>query len=404
MGLPVALAMESRGHTVCGHDANPAVAGYLKDRVIPFREDGLQPLLDVHNVGWRDSIDGVVAESDIIFIAVQTPHDKEYEGSTPLPETRKDFDYSYLKESVGRVADACERLGERKTVAVISTCLPGTFERDIRPLLNDFVDYVYTPQFIAMGTVLQDYLHPEFNLIGVCNEPAADLLEEFYSSINDAQCVRTDVTTAEGAKVAYNCWITAKTVVANTWGELSERLGMDFSAIKATWDLSTRRLISSRYTDAGMSDGGGCHPRDNIAMSWLADEAGMSFNLWEALMKSREEYEAWHAELIATAADETGLPITLLGRAFKPETDIETGSAAILVGEFLHRAGCDFLHVNDLHCLHSAVYFIGTNNERYRSYEFPPGSVVLDPFGQIPDRDGVTVRRIGRNKGTHAAK
>ena len=396
--------MESRGHTVCGHDANPDVEGYLKSRTVPFREDGLQPLLDVHNVQWCDSVDGVVADSDTIFVAVQTPHDKEYEGSAPLPGARKDFDYGYLKESVGRVADACERLGERKTVAVISTCLPGTFERDIRPLLNDFVDYVYTPQFIAMGTVLQDYLHPEFNLIGVCNESAADLLEEFYSNINDAQCVRTDVTTAEGAKVAYNSWITAKTVVANAWGELSERLGMDFDAIKETWDLSTRRLISSRYTDAGMSDGGGCHPRDNIAMSWLSNEVGMSFNLWDALMAAREEYEAWHAELIAAAADETGLPIILLGRAFKPETDIETGSAAILVGEFLRRAGCDFLHVNDLHCLHPAVYFIGTNNERYRSYEFPPGSVVLDPFGQISDRDGVTVRRIGRNKGTHAAK
>src|SRR5690606_21623975 len=153
------------------------------------------------------------------------------------------------------------------------------FRREFRSLFGDDIPYAYTPQFIAMGTVLDDYLHPEFNLIGVDDPVAAVTLESFYATINDALPVITDVTTAEGIKVSYNAWLTAKTVIANAWGEMCERLGMDFDAMFEAWSLSRDRLISPRYMKAGMSDGGGCHPRDNIAMSWLANEVEMSYNL-----------------------------------------------------------------------------------------------------------------------------
>lgn len=396
LGMPVALAIESRGHQVCGYDINPDVKTYLDGRQIPYREEGLQPLLDQHRIEWCDSIGAVVDRSDIVFIATQTPHGPQYEGVTPLSRTRADFDYSYLKTSVYEAAKACAESASPKTVVVISTCLPGTFERDIARLLNDKVDYAYSPLFIAMGSVLSDYLYPEFNLVGVRSERAADRLEEFFATINNAPCVRTDITTAEGIKVSYNTIITAKTVIANAWGELSERLGMNFDDIKKAWDLSTKRLLSARYLDAGMSDGGGCHPRDNIALSWLADEVGMSHNLWDDLMSAREEYEAWHAEVAMEAALGHRLPLVVLGRAFKPETDLETGSAAMLMVEILRRQGMRLLHVNDLDHLVPAVYFIATKNERYRSYAFPPGAIVIDPFGYLPDRDGVAVRRLGR--------
>lgn len=398
LGLPVAVAINSKGHRVAGYDANPAVRGYLGDRKVPYREEGLQDLLMAHQIRSCDSIAEVVEESDVIFVAIQTPHAPQYEGTTPLPRDRADFDYSYLKDGVKAVADACMELKVRRTVAVISTCLPGTFRREIKPLLNEYVDYVYVPQFIAMGTVVEDYCHPEFNLIGVESEAAADLLELFYASINDAPCVRTDITTAEGIKVSYNTIITAKTVIANAWGEMCEHLDMNFDDMKKAWDLSTRRLLSSRYLDAGMSDGGGCHPRDNIALSWLADEVDMSHNIWDDLMQAREDYEDWHAWLVYSTARIHDLPIVILGRAFKPETDIETGSAAILMADLLAEYGDEFVHVNDLEVSnpYPAVYFIATKNERYASFPYPPGSIVLDPFGIVPDQDGVEVRRLGR--------
>lgn len=398
LGLPVAVAIDSKGHSVTGYDVSGAPYEYLRSREIPYQEEGLQPLLDTHNIRTTRSLGILVARSDIIFVPVQTPHDPMYEGATRIPEDRKDFDYTHLKEAVGNIAQTAQELGKRATVAVISTCLPGTYDREIKPLLNDYVDYVYTPQFIAMGTVLDDYLNPEFNLIGVESEEAAAKLEEFYSTINDAPAVRTDITTAEGIKVSYNTWITAKTVIANAWGELAERTGMNFDDIKKAWDLSEKRLISKRYMNAGMSDGGGCHPRDNIAMSWLAEKTGMSHNLWEDLMEAREKYEEWHASTIIEEAEKSDLPVIILGRAFKPETNIETGSPSVLVSHLLAEKGIAHIHTNDVKNLITAVYFIGTANERYKNLQFPDGSVVIDPCGIIEPQQGVTLRALGRKK------
>lgn len=393
LGLPVALAMESKGHRITGYDISPAPYEYLSERQIPYQEEGLQPLLDKHRVEMTKSLGILVARSDIIFVPVQTPHQPEYEGATPVPDTREDFDYSYLMKAVKDISDTARDIGKRTTLAVISTCLPGTYREKIKPLLDENVDYVYTPQFIAMGTVLQDYLDPEFNIIGVESERAADKLEEFYSTINNAPNIRTDITTAEGIKVSYNTWITAKTVIANAWGEMSEKLGMNFSDIKKAWDASTKRLWSQRYTDAGMSDGGGCHPRDNIALSYISDKVGMSHNIWEDLMEARDRYEQWHAQVAETTAQQNGQQLILLGKSFKPETNIETGSPARLMSSFIDM---EHIHVEDLEELPVATYFISTKNDRYKTYKFPSGATVIDPYGYIQEQPGVKIVKLGR--------
>lgn len=395
LGLPVSLAIESKGHEVIGYDINPDVKTYIEQGAIPYREEGLQPLLDETRLEVVSSIADVVGRSELIFVPIQTPHEPEYEGATRIPADRKDFDYEYLETALQEIDAQCAIQGLRRTVAVISTCLPGTYEDRLKQY-TEHMDYVYTPQFIAMGNVLGDYLNPEFNLLGVESNEAADKLEAFYSTINDAPNVRTDITTAEGIKVSYNTWITAKTVIANAWGELAEKTGMDFDDIKKAWDLSTKRLLSSRYMDAGMSDGGGCHPRDNIALSYIADKVGMSHNIWEDLMEAREDYEEWHADVTLEHARANALPIVVLGRAFKPETDIETGSPSILMANILREKTEEVTHVND--CVpFKACYFIGVADEKYSRYTFPAGSVVVDPHGIVPDRDGVEVVRLGRS-------
>lgn len=394
LGLPVALAIESRGHQVVGYDTNIEVAKYLRKRRIPYREQGLQPLLNDTDMKMKHSIVDLVAESDLIFVAVQTPHAPEYEGSTRLPDTRRDFDYQYLINAINNIAAVCETSRAKKTVAVISTCLPGTFKREIEPLLNEYISYVYTPQFIAMGTVLNDYLNPEFNLIGVHDPEAAALLEEFYGTINRAPNVVTDITTAEAIKVSYNTFITMKTVLANTWGELAHKTGANADDILKAWSISTKRLLSPKYLRAGVGDGGGCHPRDNIALSHIAQQVGLSHNIFEDLMKAREDHMAW----IADECLKHGNQITVLGKAFKPETDIETGSPAILVANILREKGADVLHVVSLSegSEYHPVVLVATQHPEYVNYRFDHGVTVIDPFGYIPDQEGVTVIRLGR--------
>lgn len=389
LGLMVALTIESKGHEVKGYDINPAVYGYLKNRRIPFKEEHSDELLSnthMEMVGLQE----LCQWADIIFMAPQTPHDPRFEGAQPLPEDRADFDYSYLIECVKSVD---KFLREPKTCVVISTVLPGTIEREIQPIISRNFKFVYSPQFIAMGTVYSDFMNPEFWLIGSENNdwvPVAEL----YRTICDCPIVQTDIKTAEGIKVFYNTFITAKTVLANLYGEMAHRLNMNVDDIYKAITLSTRRLISSRYLKAGMGDGGGCHPRDNIALSFVAKREGLSFDFFEALMTARENHCAWLADLCEQYANEWAMPIVILGQAFKPETNITTGSPSILLYNILFQRALRVL-ICDEPERYPAVYFIGCQHSRYASYSFPKGSVVIDPFRYIPSNDNYTVIRIG---------
>src|SRR6056300_1416773 len=99
LGLPCALVANSKGHNVFGYDINPDVKKILDTKVLPYREEGSQELLDDHSIVWSDMSD-LVSNSDIIFVPIQTPHVEKYEGVTRLPEERVDFDYSYLKSGL----------------------------------------------------------------------------------------------------------------------------------------------------------------------------------------------------------------------------------------------------------------------------------------------------------------
>lgn len=355
LGLPITEAIADKGHEVKGYDVLP------KELPKTIQASSVQEI-----VGW----------ADLIFAAPQTPHSPEYEGITRLPDTRADFDYSYLIACVKYVA--AEALVQKRHInlVVISTCLPGTFAREVRPLLNEYVNYIYEPLFIAMGTEKADFLNPEFVVMG-----GVDLkpLKTFYKTIHDKPLVETDIVTAEGIKVSYNTWITAKTVIANTWGEIVNYMGMNFEDMYKAWSLATDRILSNKYMRPGMSDGGPCHPRDNIALSYLAREIGVSHDIFSDLMKAREDYEERHALKAMQASKEYGLPLIILGRAFKPETDIEAGSAALLLANILVEKGQEFEHYEDLDKFPKAVYFIATDHKKYNSYKFPTGSVVINP-------------------------
>lgn len=399
LGLPVALAIESKGYRVLGYDPNPAIATYLEERKIPFVEKDLQPLLDETKLGLA-SVDVLVEQCSMIQIAVQTPHRPQFEGATRIPEERADFDYTYLKEAVASVAKAAAEQKKKTTVVVISTCLPGTFNREIKPLLNEYIDYVYSPQFIAMGTVLDNYLNPEFVLLGAEHSLKNHPVKWFFESLYDKPFVETDITTAEAIKVSYNTFITMKTVLGNTWGELCHKLGANVDDLYKAWGLATDRLISPKYLRAGVGDGGGCHPRDNIALSYIAKEIGLSHNLFEDLMASREQHMAWLASLAYAKAQRYGLSIIILGRSFKPETNIETGSPAMLLENILQEVyGYSPLHPGEVEVhekpIVQAVYIIGTQHDRYKDFVFPTGSVVIDPFRYIPNQPGVQIIRIG---------
>jgi UDPglucose 6-dehydrogenase len=402
LGFPVALAIESKGHAVQGWDASAAVQQSARERRFPHPEDGLDELLARSRLELAP-VEELVESAEIVFVAVQTPHDQSLAGSTRLPDHRRDFDYSFLIEAVGSVAQAAAKQQKTVTLAVISTVLPGTMEREIKPLLPPGVELAYNPFFTAMGSTARDFLEPEFVLIGTDRPADSDApLPRLYRTLHDRPLFETDIKTAELIKVAYNTFIGQKIVFANAMMEICHKVGADVDDLAAALGLARDRIVSPRYLSGGMGDGGPCHPRDNIALSWLSGEADLSHDIFADVMQARENQTQWLADLIAEHAN--GLPVVVLGKAFKPESDLTDGSPALLLASILEERGLEFAH-HDRHIdgagppiegQSPSLFFIATRHPEYREAKFPPRSVVLDPWGYIPDQDGVNVVRIGR--------
>jgi UDPglucose 6-dehydrogenase len=404
LGLPVALALDDHGHQVAGWDSSSAVREQIRLRRLRNGEQRAEELIARSRLRLA-ALAEVVGEAEVVFVAVQTPHEESLGGAQRLPPHRQDFDYGHLVAAVAEIADVLREQDARPVVAVISTVLPGTMEREIEPLLPAGVALAYNPFFTAMGTTIDDFLAPEFVLLGSDGGAARDadrLLRRLYGSLHDRPIFSTDIRTAELIKVAYNTYIGQKIVFANAMMELCERIGADVDELSSALALGEDRIVSARYLRGGMGDGGPCHPRDNIALSWLAEELGLSHDPFDAVMQAREAQTEWLADLVVDRAD--GLPIVVLGKAFKPETRLVEGSPALLLGEILRERGIDFEHRDhrvDGGSLPSPdddprLFFVATRHPEYQQLRFPTGSVVLDPWGCIPDQEGVSVSRIGR--------
>lgn len=433
LGLPVAAAMALRGADVMGYDLDPARMSYAPQ---PFREagpDGTGNFNEVlgnlgDDVGAArfqgrlrfGALKEVVAHAEIIFLAVQTPHDARFGGEAPLRDEPVDFDYSYLVDAVKQVVAA---KADVRTVplAVISTVLPGTMAKLVKPLLPTHLPLVYNPHFIAMGTVMQDFLNPEFVLLGVDDEWAAAKVEQFYRIIfplwaQNAQIVkRMSVASAELTKVAYNTYISTKIAVANTLMEICHKTpGANVDEVSRALQAADKRICAPAYMTGGMGDGGGCHPRDNIALTWLAKRLELSYDPFWAAMKAREDQNAWLARIaFQSYLKAKAARIVVAGYAFKPGTNITTGSPAILLANQLREAFGLTITLWDPHVNPRADYFPYASKEREvvflgcRHPEFEgwdgaglaEGSVVIDPHRITgAPAAGVKIIRVGEGR------
>ena len=409
LGLPCALAIDMKGHDVVGYDINPSV---MQKEHVPYKEAGpngepsIEPILKASRLRFAKTMRELVEHSEIIFVPIQTPHEERYEGVTRIPKERKNFIYRWLIEGVRELSEQIAAVGEDRIVVVISTVLPGTMRKHIFPVLNEHVKICYNPFFIAMGTTMQDFLHPEVVLLGVRDEKAAKRVEEFYSTVVDAPVYRTSIENAEAIKVAYNTYISMKITFANTWMEICHKIpGTDVDAVTAALKFATKRIISPSYLSGGMGDGGGCHPRDNIALSWLARELDLSYDFFESLMTARERQTEWLAELMESYDPSSGdrMLKVILGKSFKPETNITVGSPAVLLKNLLQERGHD-VEMYDPYVdvglpaprYPASIFLVGTKHPDFVDFDFPEGSVVIDPWRYIPHRPGVKVVSVGR--------
>jgi len=344
-----------------------------------------------------DTVEEVCKDRELIFIAVPTPHHPDYDGRYPTSHLpNKDFDYSI----VNNVLDEVNKfVNKDQLVVLISTVLPGTIRRE-------FIDripngrFIYNPYLIAMGTVKWDMVNPEMIIIGTEDGTLtgdAKLLLDFYGTFI-TEGTRYEVGTwddAEAIKIFYNTFISTKVALVNMIQDVAEKSGnMNADVVAGALARSTQRIMGPTYMKPGMGDGGGCHPRDNIALRYMAEKLNLGYDLFDAVMTAREVQASNLAERIVEESNKHNLPIVILGQAYKPDVEYLDGSTSVLTGHF-----CETLNpmvkvlydpVNPI----QAVYLLG-HMGKHHDYNYPEGSVIIDPWRSFSTNKDIKVIHYG---------
>ena len=363
LGLPCATVVAEKGHDVTGYD----IAKVNSDIV-----------------AIKDTIKEAVENQDIVFVAVPTPHHPDYDGKGPTSQLEpKDFAYDIV---VDVLREANEHMNKKQLLVLISTVLPGTTRREFASLITN-TRFVYNPYFIAMGTVAWDMVNPEMVIIGTEDGKLsgdAEQLIEFYKSIMENK-PRYEVGTwdeAECIKIFYNTFISMKIGFVNMIQDVAEKQGnINVDVVTGALSKSKKRIISTKYMNAGMGDGGSCHPRDNIALRYMAQKLDLQYDWFDAIMKAREVQAKNMAKKLIRLAEETRLPILLNGISYKPGVDIIDGSYSLLVGHYCSEVEYHCMRVDPLICPQkgpfSAIVLLA-HSELYCYLN--DDSIVVDPW------------------------
>ena len=376
LGMACAETMASK-HNVTGYD------------IYPVKSD---------KITIASTLQQAVEGKELIFIAVQTPHDPIYGGDQPITHLKnKDFDYTIVNDVLRQVNEFAT---PEQLVVLISTVLPGTTRRELKTNITK-ARFIYNPYLIAMGSVEWDMVNPEMVIIGTedgSETGDARLLTDFYNTLmeNNPRYVVGTWDEAECIKVFYNTFISAKIGLVNMIQDVAVKQGnINVDVVTDALANSTMRIMGPKYMTAGMGDAGPCHPRDNIALRYLAEELDLGYDIFDTIMKAREIQAKNMARFIYD--NRAGLPVYIHGKAYKPGVAYTEGSYSLLVGSYLKQMGIDPYYIDPLtdpdtvpasvvgcvllaHNQQVTYGYAGVNSEQKLYTEILSGSVVVDPW------------------------
>jgi UDPglucose 6-dehydrogenase len=265
LGLPLAAVIANSGYKTIGIDLNKEHISSLTSKTFFSPEPGLNELL-AGNSNLTFSTDFAHSKNcNIYFIIVPTPS-----------KINDNFDDTYLLSAISQLLNSWkDGIGE-KTIVVVSTVMPGTCKEIIRPFINDWIrinksslklNLLYSPEFIALGTVVYNLQNPDMTLVGCENTSDTDIFLEIINKITlkKTETQILNLTEAEIVKILINCFVTMKISFANFIGEISNSVfNTDSSKIAKAVGMDTR--IGNKYLRPGLGFSGPCFPRDNRAL------------------------------------------------------------------------------------------------------------------------------------------
>jgi UDPglucose 6-dehydrogenase len=324
VGLVTGACLAELGHEVVVRDVLVDRVEQLRAGDVPIWEPGLEELLqrNADRLSYTLDVGEAVSDAEFLYVAVGTP--PTYSGDADL-------------SSVWTVVDELGGL-DRRAVLVMKSTVPvgtGTMVRhrlDERGL--DRVGYASNPEFTAEGTAIRDFQHPDRIVIGSFEDEDGDAVEALHRGI-DGPVVRCDVASAEMIKLAANAALMTRISFINEIANVCEATGAD--VVRVAEGVGLDKRIGASFLRAGIGYGGSCFPKDSLALKQLAANSGYHFQLLNAVIEVNElQKRRVIGKLQQHLGTLRGKTVTLLGLAFKPNTDdVREAPSLVLAGRLV---------------------------------------------------------------------
>ena len=312
LGLPMLCAFIKRGFNPIGYDINLKLIETLKQGKNPYKEDGLEQVIE-YDDGWHNrfysDLDNFLSKVNLIFLIVPTP-------------TKNDiFDCSYVGSSLQQINHYLKSKKQNITVVITSTVNPGDCSNLSSKYERENLHLVYSPEFIALGTVLRDMLNPDIVLLGGNNIDALDKVFSVYSRLykSHPEYHHLNFFEAEVAKIAINSYVTTKISYANTIGMFVEKNTHSRESSQRVLDaIGGDSRIGRKYFKYGVSFGGPCFPRDNKALAKHLEDNSVPSNIPRSTdLVNDSILDYWKEKIKNNHYD----ALVVIGIAYKPGTD-----------------------------------------------------------------------------------
>ncbi len=303
---------------------------------LPIYEPGLAEVVAEargRNLFFSTNVDQAIEEAQMIFISVNTPT-KNYGVGKGMAA-----DLKYIELCARQIA----RVSTSDKIVVEKSTLPVRTAEAIKNILDNTGNGVQfqilsNPEFLAEGTAIQDLHNPDRVLIGGENEQAIQALFDVYSNWVPAnRILTTNVWSSELSKLTANAFLAQRVSSINSISELCEKTGADVSEVAKAIGMDAR--IGSKFLKASVGFGGSCFQKDILNLVYIAKSYGLHevADYWEQVVIMNDHQKNRFSQNIIKTLYNTvsGKKITLLGWAFKKDTNDTRESAAINIAQNL---------------------------------------------------------------------
>jgi len=321
LGSVMAAVYAAAGHEVVGVDISAKNVAAINSGVAPVSEPSLQDLLD--EAGSRLSatteVSVALRDSEVSYIIVPTPSDD-----------KGVFTNKYVNQALSDIGEELLTSERRHTIVICSTVMPGSCHGDLTAALEiasgkvvgEEIGLVYSPEFIALGSIVKNMHFPDVILIGESDAESGAIAEKNALSVaqNTPSVQRMNLVNAEIVKLSINTFVTTKISFANMLSEICDHMpGADVDVVTEAVGSDSR--IGTKYLRGALGYGGPCFPRDNVALTRLADSFGVDAAIPRATDAINNRQATRVLELVSEMT-EPGATVAILGLSYKPDTSV----------------------------------------------------------------------------------